>query len=115
MRARRFQAGGILGQLIQHNHNFATPQDALEETPVGGRWRCHIGFHLTVDGFAANLIRQLASDGIGGQVAPLWLVDRDLIACDADHRHLTRRMEQVRIDDALRHRRQLASAEAQMG
>jgi outer membrane protein TolC len=42
-------------------------------------------------------------------------VDRDLIARDADHRDLTRCMQQLRIDDALRHRRQLAAAEAQMG
>jgi hypothetical protein len=56
MRARCFQTGGILGQLIQHDDDLAPLQDVLEESSVGGRRRCRGGFHLTVEGLAADLI-----------------------------------------------------------
>ena len=97
-RPGRLDTGGVGGQLIEHDQDFAALEDHVEILVPGGAERAGGGADGLVGVFAADLEGDLAPQGIGDQARTMGLVNGHPVACDADHRDFARGEQQGGID-----------------
>jgi hypothetical protein len=119
LRVRGGEPGCILRQLVEQQQHRTPVEDALQEVLA----RCGLGGGLGLDaavqGFAADLERDLAPEGVGHEIDALGLVYGDLVTGDAHHPHLsagvqTRRIEDAAVETGCGGRGQLTAPEAQV-